>query len=97
MKHVLLYGVLLFSYASWQNETKNQLAQPTKNKMEKIKEKSAIEKILFYYRDALMHLMYIKYFHFKQPMVYVCLLTRFLHQIKNKLKVLISRCFLKIG
>lgn len=45
--------MLLVSLASCQNETKNQTNNSTQNKMEQTVEKTAIEKLLFSYRDAL--------------------------------------------
>ena len=45
--------MVLISLASCQNETKNQSNNLTQNTMEQSTEKSAIEKLLFSYRDAL--------------------------------------------
>lgn len=45
--------MLLVSLASCQNETKNQSNNSKQNNMEQTSEKSAIEKLLFSYRDAL--------------------------------------------
>lgn len=45
--------MLLVSLASCQNETKNQSNNSTQNNMEQSTEKTAIEKLLFSYRDAL--------------------------------------------
>ena len=45
--------MLLVSLASCQNKTKNQSNNSTQNNMEQSTEKSAIEKLLFSYRDAL--------------------------------------------
>lgn len=45
--------MLFMSLASCQNETKNQSKNSTKNNMEQSTEKTAIEKLLFSYRDAL--------------------------------------------
>lgn len=45
--------MLLVSLASCQNETKNQSNNSTQNNMEQSTEKSAIEKLLSSYRDAL--------------------------------------------
>ncbi len=53
MKHLLISAMVLISLASCQNETKNQSNNSTQNNMEQLTEKSAIEKLLFSYRDAL--------------------------------------------
>ncbi len=45
--------MLLISLASCQNENKNQSNNSPENKMENSREKTAIEKLLFSYRDAL--------------------------------------------
>lgn len=45
--------MLLVSLASCQNETKHQSNHSTQNNMEQSTDKSAIEKLLFCYRDAL--------------------------------------------
>lgn len=45
--------MLLVSLASCQNEIKNQSNNSTQNNMEQSTEKSALEKLLFSYRDAL--------------------------------------------
>ncbi len=53
MKNLFIAAILLFVVAACQNETKNQSNNSTQNKMEQTTEKSAIEKLLFSYRDAL--------------------------------------------
>lgn len=53
MKHLVISAMVLISLASCQNETKNQSNHSTQNNMEQSTEKSAIEKLLFSYRDAL--------------------------------------------
>jgi uncharacterized protein (TIGR02246 family) len=53
MKHLIISATLLISLASCQNETKNQSNNLTQNTMEQSTEKTAIEKVLFSYRDAL--------------------------------------------
>lgn len=53
MKHLVISAMVLISLASCQNETKNQTNNLTEKNMKLSKEKSAIEKLLFSYRDAL--------------------------------------------
>ena len=53
MKYVIISAMLLVSLASCQNETKNHSNNSTENSMEQTTEKTAIEKLLFSYRDAL--------------------------------------------
>ena len=53
MKKIFISAILLITFAACQNETKNQLNNSTQNNMELSTEKSAIEKTLFSYRDAL--------------------------------------------
>lgn len=53
MKHLVISAMVLISLASCQNETTNQSNNSTQNNMEQSTEKSAIEKLLFSYRDAL--------------------------------------------
>ena len=53
MKNLFIYATLLLALAACQNETKNQSNNSTQNNMEQTTEKSAIEKLLFSYRDAL--------------------------------------------
>jgi uncharacterized protein (TIGR02246 family) len=53
MKHLLISAMLLGSLASCQNKTKNQSNNLTVNNMEQKNDKTAIEKLLFAYRDAL--------------------------------------------
>lgn len=53
MKHLLIIATLIFSLAACQNETKNHSNNSNQNTMEQSTEKSAIEKLLFSYRDAL--------------------------------------------
>ena len=53
MKNLFIYATLLLALAACQNETKNQSYNSKQNNMEKTTEKTAIEKLLFYYRDAL--------------------------------------------
>lgn len=53
MKHLIISATLLVLLAACQNQTKNQQNNLTKNTMEQSTEKSAIEKLLFSYRDAL--------------------------------------------
>ncbi|MDX2190895.1 MAG: SgcJ/EcaC family oxidoreductase [Bacteroidota bacterium] len=53
MKHLLISAMVLVYLASCQNETKNQSTNSTPNNMEQSNEKSAIEKLLFSYRNAL--------------------------------------------
>ena len=53
MKHDIISAMLLLTLASCQNETKNLSNNLTENKMEQAPEKTAIEKLLFSYRDAL--------------------------------------------
>ena len=53
MKHLIITVILLISLASCQNETKNKSNNLTQNTMEQTTEKTAIEKLLFSYRDAL--------------------------------------------
>jgi|APTNR8051073442_1049403.scaffolds.fasta_scaffold00234_36 uncharacterized protein (TIGR02246 family) len=53
MKHVMMLAMVLIAFASCQNETKKQSNHSTQNNMEQTAEKSAIEKLLFSYRDAL--------------------------------------------
>ncbi len=53
MKHLIISATLLISLVACQNETKNQSNNLTQDTMEQTTEKSAIEKLLFSYRDAL--------------------------------------------
>ncbi|MCF8428461.1 MAG: SgcJ/EcaC family oxidoreductase [Bacteroidia bacterium] len=53
MKHLIISAILLVSLTSCYNETKNQSNNSTQYNMEQTTEKSAIEKLLFSYRDAL--------------------------------------------
>ncbi|MCF8253662.1 MAG: SgcJ/EcaC family oxidoreductase [Bacteroidia bacterium] len=53
MKQLIISAMLLISIASCQNETKNQSKNSTQDNMEQSTEKSALEKLLFSYRDAL--------------------------------------------
>lgn len=53
MKHLIFSAMVLISLASCQNETNNQSNNSTPKNMEMSTEKSAIEKLLFSYRDAL--------------------------------------------
>jgi len=53
MKHLIITATLLISLAACQNETKNYSNNSKQNPMEQTTEKSAIEKLLFSYRDAL--------------------------------------------
>ena len=53
MKQLIITATLLVSLAACQNETKNQSNNSKQNTMEQTTEKSAIEKLLFSYRDAL--------------------------------------------
>jgi uncharacterized protein (TIGR02246 family) len=53
MKQVLISAMVLISMASCQNETNNQSNNLKQNNMEQSTEKTAIEKLLFTYRDAL--------------------------------------------
>ena len=53
MKKVVIYSALLLNLAACQNDIKNQTNNSTQDKMEQMTEKSAIEKLLFSYRDAL--------------------------------------------
>jgi uncharacterized protein (TIGR02246 family) len=53
MKKLFISATLLLALAACQNETKNQSNNSTQNNMEQSTEKSAIEKLLFSYRDAL--------------------------------------------
>ena len=53
MKHLIITAMLLLSLASCQNETRNQSNISTEKNMEQSTEKSAIEELLFSYRDAL--------------------------------------------
>jgi uncharacterized protein (TIGR02246 family) len=53
MKHLTLTAVLLLLVAACQNKTENQSNTPNQNTMEQTTEKTAIEKVLFSYRDAL--------------------------------------------
>ncbi|MBK7233764.1 MAG: SgcJ/EcaC family oxidoreductase [Saprospiraceae bacterium] len=53
MKKLIISAMLLISLASCQNENKNQSNNSPENKMENSREKTAIEKLLFSYRDAL--------------------------------------------
>lgn len=53
MKHLIITATLLISLAACQNETKNHSNNLKQNTMEQTTEKSAIEKLLFSYRDAL--------------------------------------------
>lgn len=53
MKHLTLAAVLLLLVAACQNKTENQSNISNQNTMEQTTEKTAIEKLLFSYRDAL--------------------------------------------
>lgn len=53
MKNLFLSATLLLALNACPNETKNQPNNSTQNNMEQTTEKSAIEKLLFSYRDAL--------------------------------------------
>jgi uncharacterized protein (TIGR02246 family) len=53
MNLLIISAILLLSLASCQNVTKNQSKNSTENIMENSNEKTAIEKLLFSYRDAL--------------------------------------------
>ena len=53
MKNLFIYATLLLALATCQNETKNQSNNSTQQSMEQTTEKSAIDKLLFSYRDAL--------------------------------------------
>lgn len=53
MKHLTLTAVLLLLVAACQNKTENQSNILNQNTMEQTTEKTAIEKLLFSYRDAL--------------------------------------------
>ncbi len=53
MKHLILTAALLLSVAACQKKTENQLNISDKSAMEHSKEKTAIENLLFSYRDAL--------------------------------------------
>ena len=53
MKHLIISATLIISLAACQDETKNQSNDSTQINMEQTTEKSAIEKLLFSYRDAL--------------------------------------------
>ncbi len=53
MKHLTLITVLLLLVAACQNKTENQSNISNQNTMDQTTEKTAIEKLLFSYRDAL--------------------------------------------
>ena len=53
MKHLTLTAALLLLVAACQNKTENQSNISNQNTMEQTTEKTAIEKVLFSYRDAL--------------------------------------------
>jgi uncharacterized protein (TIGR02246 family) len=53
MKHVTLTAVLLLLVAACQSKTENQSNISNQNTMEQTTKKTAIEKLLFSYRDAL--------------------------------------------
>lgn len=53
MKHLIISAMLLLTLASFQNDTKNQSNNLTEKNMDQSTEKSAIENLLFSYRDAL--------------------------------------------
>lgn len=53
MKHLTLIALLLLLVAACQNKTENQSNILNQNTMEQTTEKTAIEKLLFSYRDAL--------------------------------------------
>jgi uncharacterized protein (TIGR02246 family) len=53
MKHVTLTAMLLLLVAACQSKTENQSNISNQNTMEQTTEKTAIEKLLFSYRDAL--------------------------------------------
>lgn len=54
MKKLFIYATLVLALAACQNETKNQTKNSKPNDVEQTTEKSAIEKLLFAYRDALI-------------------------------------------
>jgi uncharacterized protein (TIGR02246 family) len=53
MRHLTITTTLLMLLAACQNKTENQSSISTQNMMEQTTEKTAIEKVLFSYRDAL--------------------------------------------
>ena len=53
MKHLTITTALLILLAACQNKTENQLNISNENTMQQATEKTAIEKLLFSYRDAL--------------------------------------------
>lgn len=53
MRNIVIVALLLTTFAACNNQTKNQSNNFTQNTMEQTTEKSAIEKLLFSYRDAL--------------------------------------------
>lgn len=53
MKRIFLSAMLLTSLIACQNQTENQSNNSNQTKMEQTTEKTAIEKLLFAYRDAL--------------------------------------------
>ncbi|HRG58770.1 MAG TPA: SgcJ/EcaC family oxidoreductase [Bacteroidia bacterium] len=53
MKHIFIFAMVFISLASCQNEAINQSNNLTQNNMELSTQKTAIEKLLFSYRDAL--------------------------------------------
>lgn len=53
MKHLIISATLLIALVACQNKTKDQSNNLTQNTMGQTMEKSAIEKLLFSYRDAL--------------------------------------------
>jgi uncharacterized protein (TIGR02246 family) len=53
MKHPTLFAVLLLLVAACQNKTENQPNISNQNTMEQTTDKTAVEKLLFSYRDAL--------------------------------------------
>lgn len=53
MKRIFISATLLLALGACQNEPKNQSDNSTQNNMEQSTERSAIEKLLFSYRDAL--------------------------------------------
>lgn len=53
MKHLTIISTLFILLAACQNKTENQSSISNQNTMEQTTEKTAIEKVLFSYRDAL--------------------------------------------
>lgn len=54
MKNLFIYATLAFALAACRNEIKNDAKNSNQNDIEQTTEKSAIEKFLFSYRDALL-------------------------------------------